>query len=441
VTNRGLEDGKAQTEPGYWYNAVSAPVIDASPGIHAFPGVARESKMTAGSVKTRYLAVSIFVIALFVRLGFAAVAPAAPGIYDNEMHRAARSLAATGVLSNPYYCQTGATAHVAPGYAAILALVYRFSNASQLWIIGLSAIVSSLTYALLPWLSGLLFGNIVIGGMAGLFGAFIPWLPGMEARGAWEVCWVACLLILAAGLTIRGSILIAGFVWGIAFLFGPALLPIFVVMAVFARKKVAAMILVASAVVAPWILRDYIQLGKAYWIRSNLGLELHVSNNPNAAADGYANLWKTSSFDFHPAHGNVGCAEIQKVGETAYMQTQMHQALSWIGSNPGPFARLTVLRIWYFWSPLYGSRMRQAATFIITLLAFAGAVLAIRNDSLSRGLFIGAFAAFPTTYYMIQADARYRAPVQPLLLLAASYAVAEAFHRLQKDPGAAAKAP
>ena len=61
-------------------------------------------------MKTSYVAILIFVIAMLVRLGFAAVAPSSPVIYDNEMHRAARSLALSGVLSNPYYCQTGPTA-------------------------------------------------------------------------------------------------------------------------------------------------------------------------------------------------------------------------------------------------------------------------------------------------------------------------------------------
>ena len=391
--------------------------------------------MTALQVKTRYVAALIFVIAILVRLGFAAISPAPPNIYDNEMHRAARSMAISGVLSNPYYCQTGPTAHVAPGYAAILALIYRFSKSPQLWIIAISTIISSLTYALLPWLSELLYGNIVIGAIAGIFGAFMPWLPGMEARGAWEVCWVACFLILAACLTIRGSLMKAGFVWGIAFLFGPALLPIFIVMAAFARRKAAAMVIIALAIVAPWIWRDYIQLGKPYWIRSNLGLELHVSNNPNSAANGYANLWATDSFDFHPAHGNVACAEVQRVGEAAYMATQMNAAVSWIRSNPARFARLTLLRIWYFWSPAYGSRLRQIATFLTTLLALAGGLWSLRSCPASRGLFIGAFVAFPVTYYLIQADARYRAPIQPLLLLAAAYGAAESFKLFKKNLG------
>ena len=396
--------------------------------------------MAALQVKTRYIAALIFVTAILVRLSFAAFTPPPPNIYENEMHRAARNLAISGVLSNPYNCPTGPTAHVAPGYAAVLALIYRFSKSPQLWIIGVSTIVSSLTYAFLPWLSDLLFGNIVIGSMAGIFGALMPWLPGMEARGAWEVCWVECLLILAAGLTIRGAMIAGGFAWGIAFWFGPALLPIFIVMAAFTRKKVAALVLIALAVVAPWILRDYVQLGKAYWIRSNLGLELHVSNNPNSVADGNTNLWQTNSFDFHPAHGYVACAEMQRIGETAYMTTQMNAAVSWIRSNPGPFARLTLLRIWYFWSPAYGSRLRQIAAFVITLFALAGGVLAVRSRPLSRGLFIGAFVAFPATYYLVQSDARFRAPIQPLLLLAAAYAVVESCKLFQKNAGAKASA-
>ena len=117
------------------------------------------------------------------------------------MHRAARSLAANGTLGNPYTCPTGPTAHVAPGYAAFLALAYRYAGRPEVLIVIATSAVASMTYALLPWLAVNLGLSFPVGFAAGLFWGVLPFLPGMEARGAWEAAWVAWLFVVALGVT------------------------------------------------------------------------------------------------------------------------------------------------------------------------------------------------------------------------------------------------
>ena len=83
--------------------------------------------------------------------------------------------------------------------------------------------------------------------------------------------------------------------------------------------------------------------------------------------------------------------------------------------------------------PEPGTRNQERGTRNSERGALAGGLWSLRSCPASRGLFIGAFVAFPVTYYLIQADARYRAPIQPLLLLAAAYGAAESFKLFKKN--------
>jgi hypothetical protein len=367
------------------------------------------------------ISVIIFVLAFALRLAMMVSLERPPDLYDNEMHRASRALARTGTLADPYACQTGPTAHVAPGYAAVLAMIYRTSGHPGVWIGVLTSLASALTYALLPWLTeaiGLWRG---IGISAGLLGAGFPWLPGLEARGPWEAPWVACLLIIAVGFTARGYSVAAGFAWGVAFLFGPALLPVFIMLLARQRAKRFGIVVatIAFAVVAPWVVRNYMQFGRVFWIRSNMGLELQVSNNSGARPNGFENLRRTQSFAAHPSHSYAACAMMHEMGEGPYMDTQMRVALRWITGHFVEFARLTVVRAMYFWNPPYGTLPRRIALFIITLLGVVGAVLASQRNLFASGLFFGVILGFPLMFYVIQADPRYRAPIHPVILVAA----------------------
>jgi hypothetical protein len=354
------------------------------------------------------------------------------------MHRAARSLAANGTLGNPYTCPTGPTAHVAPGYAAFLALAYRYAGRPEVLIVIATSAVASMTYALLPWLAVNLGLSFPVGFAAGLFGAVLPFLPGMEARGAWEAAWVAWLFVVALGVTggywrqpsLRAAVGV-GFVWGVAFLFGPALAPPFAVIMIWLFVKVkpyraTTLALVATAILttAPWIGRNYVQFGRAFWIRSNFGLELELSNNPAALPYVIDNLRPAGSFDLHPGRPKA-CALLQRVGELPYMDEQLHRALQWIRSNPGGFLRLTGRRVWYFWASPFSSLYRRILALLMGALGIVGAVLAIRRapGGIVGPVLLGTLATFPALYYFIQADPRYRAPIEPVVLLAAAYAL------------------
>jgi hypothetical protein len=73
-----------------------------------------------------------------------------------EMERAAISLAETGVLGNPYAIPTGPTAHVAPLYAGLLAIIFSLFGTGvdgEIVKVCLSTVLSVVPYSLMPRLA------------------------------------------------------------------------------------------------------------------------------------------------------------------------------------------------------------------------------------------------------------------------------------------------
>ena len=407
-------------------------------------GAAMRAQTYIHETKTlRQITIVLFVLTFVLRLGFGFFTHPDEHLYSHEVERVAQNLANTGVFGNPYEgCITGPTAHVAPGYPAVLSLIYRYADEPIRAIQVVSSAVAGLTYALLPWVAGLLGLNVWLGVGAGFFGALLPYLPGMEANGAWESVFVGALLVIALGLTGRYvkhrtamSAVLAGFFWGIALLFGPALLPVlFVILfwltAVLRLRKPHLVALGSAALltVTPWIARNYVRFGHLFWIRSNFGLELEISNSDAALPFLDDNLTPLGSFSLHPGRSH-GCQMIQSVGERQFMSDRLHEAEGWIGSHPRQFLELTAQRFWLFWSSPFPGWPRRLLALLTGVLAVVGCGLALRRNRIAAMAFVAVIGAFPLVYYFIQADARYRAPVQPVFLLAAAYALSELLPR------------
>lgn len=369
-------------------------------------------------------AASIFLVAVILRSGFAIATPIHANVYDNEIQRVGRSLA-KGSFSGPYSCETGPTAIVPPGYPALLAPIYRWSTRPEIPIGILNIVASSATYALLPSLAAASGLNPFVGILAGFIGAVVPYSPGLEARGSWGEPVLTLLLVIALIATVRihaGSGILCGWIWGLVFLVGPQAAPVcavlfgYMFLRGYRRQVLTASILVALTV-SPWIVRNYIKLGHLFWIRSGAGLEFYLSNNPEALATFDDNLRDTHSYWVHPSVLHGGCQMVQKLGEVEYFNQLGARALSWIGSNLSKFIRLTIERTFYFWFPAGLGASRGAFVAAITLMGLGGTLVWLRRRVPAGVVAITLLVFFPLFYYLIQANSRYRAPIQPVLLL------------------------
>lgn len=383
----------------------------------------------------------IFVLACAIRVIHFSQIPASTIIpnTDWELGSIAVSLAESGQFADPYMVPTGPTAHLPPIYPFIFSLIYRvFGLTPAAGYAGLLLIITtgSLLYAMLPWLSCALGLSRQAGFFGGVGGAvFVVWV----GHGEYLTAIVMGLLSVAFLRRWRGrspsyawqTSLLLGLVIGVAFHLQPALLTVVLGWLLFElwwvqnrQKWVSLGVLTLGVVLAclPWAWRNYEAFESVFFIRSNLGLELHMGNHEGAAAS-MAMMDAQGEYP-HPRTHIAAARELRQVGEIAYMRQAMADALGWIKANPMQFVRLTVLRAAHIWlGPLHNPRV-ATGTSVLTALALLGFRFALPGLSIpQRAVFLIPLVTYPLIYYVVAYMPRYRVPIDWLLFILAGEAV------------------
>lgn len=391
---------------------------------------------------------AIFVLAAAVRILLAVESK----FYDQpaygEAVMVARSVARVGSFANPFQISTGPTAHVAPAYTYLLALILTFipwGHGFAICAVALAILGSSLVWASLPAAASHL-GIDARAGLAGaLFGAVNPLRHATELNGCWEAPYSALALITLVVLTFErrrdfGSArnaLLLGSCWGLSLLLQPEFLAVFLalllVLAWNSRQRLgtslrAAAIALASMaiVVSPWIIRNEIALGGPTFIRSNFGLELDLSNNDHASASIGDNLHRNPQTD-HPDVNLPENRRMAEMGELRYYRFRLNRGLAWIAGHPGHFLWLTAQRFADFWAPTRRSSAIRMAEILLFLAAAAGLAMLIRDRNPVSVFFVAIWLAQPFVYYFIQAAERYRYPIEWTINLCAGYCALKLF--------------
>jgi hypothetical protein len=183
-------------------------------------------------------------------------------------------------------------------------------------------------------------------------------------------------------------------------------------------------------------------------LKSNLGVELWLGNNPDAMA-GFLH-----SQDQIAVYNNESERRLLlQLGEPAYARLCFRRFVDFVSARPGDFLVLTGRRMLYFWTLLPGkpnsARPLLTVLFLITLFLFAG--LRFREWRRVRGgaprpdrpwleTAAGCFllwypAAYYATHFLLY---RYRYPLEVMLLLALACALARAFPSRGEAPAASA---
>jgi hypothetical protein len=372
-----------------------------------------------------------------------------------EITRVALTLAQQGDFAHPYFVlPTGPTAHTAPAYVLLYALVAKVfgigsTGAIILWVLNIGALAVQL--ALLPTLSTRLGLGVAPGVIAAAFGVVIqPYRVLLE----WEALFTGALLVILCVLTLahfkapkdwQHSFLL-GLLWGIAILTNPEC-----VLLLFAWSHIAAMgnsreqwirarrtmiVVVGGAALAcfPWFIRNYLQFRAVFFMRDNFGLELSTSNNSCARPTMLEN-YNSGCHDLtHPNNNSAIAAEIAQEGEIRFNRDQLKKAIAWIESNPRAFASLTWRRFLKFWFPYLNGLRYAIPTGILTILSLAGIGLMARKHRQAALLISSTLVIYPLIHYVLQFEARYRYPIFWATFLPAAYAVCECIHRLRGAP-------
>jgi len=349
----------------------------------------------------------------------------------------AKSMASGRGLSSPFGGSTGPTAFLAPGYPAILGLVFRLfdgdSFAAGAVMMGLQTLFAVLTVAVIMHISWRIFGAH-IANLAGTFWAVslpLIWLPAV----LWETGLSTLLLTGMVALALRGVNKPAKGRWpvmgaygGLAMLVNPSLMP-----ALFAvvgwtvhqtrplwRWGPCVCLLTWLVVFAPWPLRNAHVLHAFMPLRSNFGYEVWQGNHPGA----------TGVFDrtIEPLENKQEYSDYAAMGEVGYMRNKATLAGAYIRAHPGEFIRLSAERMARFWTGAgfaVNSGVVELHAVITSLLGLAGLAALFKRRRAVAVLFLLPLLLFPLPYYITHAEFRFRLVLDPLLTILSAYTVTE----------------
>lgn len=369
-----------------------------------------------------------------------------------EMGRIARSLAEGGGYADPFAGHTGPTAWVPPLFPFLLAAVFRifgvYSAASAWAILALNSLFSAITALAIYEIALRCFGrkNAL---WSGWLWALYPAAMQFAVRWVWETALTAMLFswALAAALRMRrigegagraagpqstSAWLTLGLCWALIALANPSLL-LFLpacglwILAGAAHKPRAAgqaalAALLFLACLAPWTWRNWKVLHAFVPLRSNLGAEMWAWNKPGSNGI-------TLGATMEPVPQDRRLMLYARLGEIAYCRDRGEEAKAYIYAHPWRFARLSLKRVYFFWvsvphpvdnRPLIEGG-RELSYFFLSLSGLLGLLLALKNRAPAAWLFAWAFLLLPLTYYLVNVQARFRHPLEPLIDILSVY--------------------
>jgi 4-amino-4-deoxy-L-arabinose transferase-like glycosyltransferase len=443
------------------------------------PSIGASPTQSAGSARLAWAVLSGLALRLTVMLATKAYLfpPAAP-IHDPEKQgwyfgyeigRVARSIAEGYGFGSPFHGNTGPTAWLAPVYPYIMAGMFRvfgvYTHASGIAVLAFNSLCAALTAIPIYYIAERALGARLARWSAWLW-ALVPVFYWTAVRWAWETSLSTLMLMCVLLLTLKleksdwRAWFAWGLLWGVIALTNPSLLS----MAPFAllwglvralrlphpdpkrvghpmRHAVLA-VLVAVVTITPWLVRNRRTFGEWLFVRDNFGAELRMGNGEQARG-----IWMGWT---DPPLNDTELARYRRLGEVRYVAEKKKEALEFIRRRPEFFLQLCVRRFLLFWVGVpedFSEDMTgrdvlpQWPQVALATLAFLGWFGLLRRRRLEAWFFAPALLVYPALYYLTFPDARYRHPIEPLMLMLAVYTVSESLkasgrvHRREAEAG------
>jgi 4-amino-4-deoxy-L-arabinose transferase-like glycosyltransferase len=370
--------------------------------------------------------------------------------YGAELGSVARAIASGEGFSSPLpTVRTGPTIWFTPIYPYLIAGIFKlwgiYSDTSHIVIQTMNCAFAALTIIPIHGIAKRIFGNGVAVGAAWAW-AFLPTAFYYPMIWVWDTTLIAFVfsLIFWATLAIgkkREILPWAGYgaLWAFGILINPSIMslfPFFLGWLVWEARKsmvpwakpVAAALLVFVICLVPWTIRNYRVFGKFIVLRSNFGLELWLGNNPKVTDT--VGDWQ------HPTGNREEAAKFKRLGEIAYMAEKEHESVAYMRTHPGDTLILIFRRFeinWLAFSDsfvdVWNSGQLLSRSFLVlnslqSLLCMLGALYAFRARHVEAALFAMVLLIFPLIFYVTHATLRYRFPIDPIMVILATSAVA-----------------
>jgi 4-amino-4-deoxy-L-arabinose transferase-like glycosyltransferase len=360
-------------------------------------------------------------------------------LFGEEMGRIARALATGFGFADPFRGHTGPTAWVGPLFPVILGGVFKlfgvFTPVSAWVILSLNSLFSALTAGTIWEIAARCFSRSVALWSAWIW-ALYPAAMQYAVRWIWDTSLTTFLfsgvlvmaLRLRAGSTPRRWAFF-GLLWGLTGLSNPALL-IFLpacglwVLSGTPADRIRGPVLAALlflACVGPWAWRNWTAFHHFVPTRGNFGAELYLGNGPGATG-------LLMEYD-HPIQAPDQLRRYTEMGEIAYSKMRGEQALTFMRADPALFLRNTCRRVFFFWagvphpdSATPWVEYARSLNFIFgSVCGLLGLALALKRRDPAAWLFAWAFLLLPVVYYGVAAHARFRHPLEPLMVVLGVY--------------------
>jgi len=361
------------------------------------------------------------------------------------------SLASHGSFADPFQTPTGASAFLAPGYPALIAVLIKLFGSGAYGVFAVQWLVTlmiALQLALWPEIASVM----KMGYGTGFTAATVWILSDMPRNDVWEAHCAGLLAVtLAASMMLvverppsRKTAILHGLLWGVTLLFSPVALLVLMAWSgclAIAKwlpwRRIALIVGLAAALVAPWMARNYVVFHHVVYVRDNLGLELDLANSDCAS---YALEINRNSGCFGKTHPNENpeqAAQVRSLGEIEYDHRHMAVAKRWIADHPAQFVKLSAQRALAFWMPSAvhypwenEPPRRRWITTLLTLLSIPGLILLWRRSHPAAMICLVWSVFFPAIYYLVQYSERFRAPILWATFFPAVFAITEAARRL-----------
>ncbi len=410
------------------------------------------------------VSIALFALALLRFIAPLHYDPKAVASRYPEAARVGYNFYQTGDWTNPFPpVDTGPTAHVAPAFPVLLATIYHIFGdgpRGKFAVDLLEAIALVLQVSLLPTLARSIGLPLSVG-----FIAEILAIACLKRDLWWEQSYVALLLVIvtiAAGQYLRALELsgtrlsagalkvssraataaaVVGALWGLLLLTGPSTAFVWAgwlaAGAIYSwrcgiRFAWLPVLVLPLLMLAPWTWRNYQALGHPVLFRSDLGLELSMSNG-----DCFGCFSKN-----HPSVSPEQARLVLALGEVNYNHMKLTQTLEWICHNQREFWRRTGMRFVGFWfhtepikEPKTGHFRNFFSSWILgaaTILSVPGMLLMWKPNRKAAWFCLGFLVLFPLIYYITNCEPRYRHPITWVTCVVAAYPLDFAFRRLRR---------
>jgi hypothetical protein len=372
--------------------------------------------------------------------------------YGWEMGRIARALATGHGYADPFLGHTGPTAWVAPLYPLLMASVFKLTGIytpTSAWILlTLNALFSALTVFPIAAIARRSFAAsgsdraASIGRWSVWLWALYPAAMQYAVRWVWETSLSTLLFTCAIALALRmrqrshdrparfgmRDWTLFGLIWGAIALANPALVLFLPFAGVWilvgqplprglAGASLSAVIFLAM--LTPWMVRNARVFHHFVPLRANFGAELCLGNGPGATG-------LLMEYD-HPAKDPQQLRLYTAMGEYRYAQMRGEVARQTIRADRRLFMRNTLKRLDFFWfgvptssSPVTGF-FRSLNYGFLSTAGLLGLLLALRRRVYGAWLFFFAFLTVPLVYYFVTVHARFRHPLEPLIVVLGVY--------------------